>query len=96
VDDVGQKLETSFANSLTELFKRRVGQAVALAGWLQSAPIAIAFVALAPANYSASTGKRRVNPCIESASKRARTHLSCSPSIVPVVPMSELRLASSQ
>ncbi|KAJ9526117.1 hypothetical protein QJQ45_009611 [Haematococcus lacustris] len=32
VDDVGQKLETSFANSLTELFKRRVGQAVALAG----------------------------------------------------------------
>ncbi|GFH27414.1 hypothetical protein HaLaN_25732, partial [Haematococcus lacustris] len=23
VDDVGQKLETSFANSLTELFKRR-------------------------------------------------------------------------
>ncbi|KAJ9509181.1 hypothetical protein QJQ45_001669 [Haematococcus lacustris] len=32
VDDVGQKLETSFANSLNELFKRRVGQAVALAG----------------------------------------------------------------
>ncbi|KAL6752595.1 hypothetical protein V8C86DRAFT_2752011 [Haematococcus lacustris] len=32
VDDVGQKLETSFANSLIELFKRRVGQAVALAG----------------------------------------------------------------
>ncbi|KAL6752428.1 hypothetical protein V8C86DRAFT_3141159 [Haematococcus lacustris] len=32
VDDVGQKLETSFATSLTELFKRRVGQAVALAG----------------------------------------------------------------
>ncbi|KAJ9508930.1 hypothetical protein QJQ45_028249 [Haematococcus lacustris] len=32
VDDVGQKLEISFANSLTELFKRRVGQAVALAG----------------------------------------------------------------
>ncbi|GFH31156.1 hypothetical protein HaLaN_30139 [Haematococcus lacustris] len=32
VADVGQKLETSFANSLTELFKRRVGQAVALAG----------------------------------------------------------------
>ncbi|KAJ9528024.1 hypothetical protein QJQ45_005708 [Haematococcus lacustris] len=32
VDDVGQKLETSLANSLTELFKRRVGQAVALAG----------------------------------------------------------------
>ncbi|KAL6759167.1 hypothetical protein V8C86DRAFT_2434307 [Haematococcus lacustris] len=32
VDDVGQTLETSFANSLTELFKRRVGQAVALAG----------------------------------------------------------------
>ncbi|KAJ9510977.1 hypothetical protein QJQ45_027797 [Haematococcus lacustris] len=32
VDDVGQKLETSFANSLTELFKRRGGQAVALAG----------------------------------------------------------------
>ncbi|KAJ9526711.1 hypothetical protein QJQ45_017823, partial [Haematococcus lacustris] len=32
VDDVGQKLETSFANSLTELFKRGVGQAVALAG----------------------------------------------------------------
>ncbi|KAJ9512067.1 hypothetical protein QJQ45_004628 [Haematococcus lacustris] len=29
VDDVGQKLETSFANSLIELFKRRVGQAVA-------------------------------------------------------------------
>ncbi|KAJ9508553.1 hypothetical protein QJQ45_012090 [Haematococcus lacustris] len=32
VDDVGQKLEISFANSLSELFKRRVGQAVALAG----------------------------------------------------------------
>ncbi|KAJ9533161.1 hypothetical protein QJQ45_018252, partial [Haematococcus lacustris] len=32
VDDVGQKLETSFANSLIELFKRRVGQAAALAG----------------------------------------------------------------
>ncbi|GFH08124.1 uncharacterized protein HaLaN_03039 [Haematococcus lacustris] len=32
VDDVGQKLETSSANSLTELFKRMVGQAVALAG----------------------------------------------------------------
>ncbi|KAJ9508678.1 hypothetical protein QJQ45_027968 [Haematococcus lacustris] len=32
VNDVGQKLETSFANSLTELFKRMVGQAVALAG----------------------------------------------------------------
>ncbi|KAJ9511436.1 hypothetical protein QJQ45_029906 [Haematococcus lacustris] len=34
VDDVGQKLETSFANSLglTELFPRRVEQAVALAG----------------------------------------------------------------
>ncbi|MGQ3249798.1 MAG: hypothetical protein ACT6SB_16860, partial [Aeromicrobium sp.] len=32
VDDVGQKLETSFATSLMELFKRRVGQAVALAG----------------------------------------------------------------
>ncbi|KAJ9531896.1 hypothetical protein QJQ45_021993 [Haematococcus lacustris] len=32
VDDVGRKLETSFANSLIELFKRRVGQAVALAG----------------------------------------------------------------
>ncbi|KAJ9508648.1 hypothetical protein QJQ45_027933, partial [Haematococcus lacustris] len=32
VDDVGQKLETSFANSLTELFTRRVEQAVALAG----------------------------------------------------------------
>ncbi|KAL6747298.1 hypothetical protein V8C86DRAFT_3148407 [Haematococcus lacustris] len=32
VDDVGQKLETSFATSLNELFKRRVGQAVALAG----------------------------------------------------------------
>ncbi|KAL6748303.1 hypothetical protein V8C86DRAFT_3115016 [Haematococcus lacustris] len=32
VDDVVQKLETSFANSLTELFKRRVGQAVAQAG----------------------------------------------------------------
>ncbi|KAJ9517233.1 hypothetical protein QJQ45_009151 [Haematococcus lacustris] len=32
VDDVGQRLETSFATSLTELFKRRVGQAVALAG----------------------------------------------------------------
>ncbi|KAJ9527712.1 hypothetical protein QJQ45_000306 [Haematococcus lacustris] len=32
VDDVGQKLETSFVTSLNELFKRRVGQAVALAG----------------------------------------------------------------
>ncbi|KAJ9526699.1 hypothetical protein QJQ45_017548 [Haematococcus lacustris] len=32
VDDVGKKLETNFANSLTELFKRRVEQAVALAG----------------------------------------------------------------
>ncbi|KAJ9533757.1 hypothetical protein QJQ45_026785 [Haematococcus lacustris] len=32
VDDVGQKLETSFVNNLIELFKRRVGQAVALAG----------------------------------------------------------------
>ncbi|KAJ9509588.1 hypothetical protein QJQ45_011199 [Haematococcus lacustris] len=32
VDEVGQKLETSFANSLTELFIRRVEQAVALAG----------------------------------------------------------------
>ncbi|KAJ9516041.1 hypothetical protein QJQ45_024441 [Haematococcus lacustris] len=32
VDDVGTKLETNFANSLTELFPRRVEQAVALAG----------------------------------------------------------------
>ncbi|KAJ9508385.1 hypothetical protein QJQ45_011914 [Haematococcus lacustris] len=32
VDDVGKKLETSFANSLTELFPRRLEQAVALAG----------------------------------------------------------------
>ncbi|KAJ9506533.1 hypothetical protein QJQ45_019591 [Haematococcus lacustris] len=32
VDDVGTKLETNFANSLTELFLRRVEQAVALAG----------------------------------------------------------------
>ncbi|KAJ9519690.1 hypothetical protein QJQ45_013319 [Haematococcus lacustris] len=32
VDAVGNKLETSFANSLTELFTRRVEQAVALAG----------------------------------------------------------------
>ncbi|KAJ9523908.1 hypothetical protein QJQ45_022338 [Haematococcus lacustris] len=32
VDAVGTKLETSFANSLTELFTRRVEQAVALAG----------------------------------------------------------------
>ncbi|KAL6758036.1 hypothetical protein V8C86DRAFT_2610152, partial [Haematococcus lacustris] len=32
VDDVGTKLETNFANSLTELFLRRVEQGVALAG----------------------------------------------------------------
>ncbi|KAJ9519138.1 hypothetical protein QJQ45_007690 [Haematococcus lacustris] len=32
VDDVGRKLETNFANSLTELFLRRLEQAVALAG----------------------------------------------------------------
>ncbi|KAJ9533004.1 hypothetical protein QJQ45_018101, partial [Haematococcus lacustris] len=32
VDDVGTKLETNFANSLTELFPRRVEQAVAVAG----------------------------------------------------------------
>ncbi|KAJ9514715.1 hypothetical protein QJQ45_028409, partial [Haematococcus lacustris] len=32
VDDVGRKLETSFANSLTVLFPRRLEQAVALAG----------------------------------------------------------------
>ncbi|KAJ9523464.1 hypothetical protein QJQ45_007155 [Haematococcus lacustris] len=32
VDAVGKKLETSFANSLTELFTRRVEQPVALAG----------------------------------------------------------------
>ncbi|KAJ9509541.1 hypothetical protein QJQ45_002007 [Haematococcus lacustris] len=32
VDDVGKKLETSFANSLTELFLLRLEQAVALAG----------------------------------------------------------------
>ncbi|KAJ9522550.1 hypothetical protein QJQ45_008376 [Haematococcus lacustris] len=32
VDDVGTKLETSFANSLTELFPGRLEQAVALAG----------------------------------------------------------------
>ncbi|KAJ9519155.1 hypothetical protein QJQ45_007719 [Haematococcus lacustris] len=32
VDDVGRKLETNFANSLTELFSRRLEQAVALAG----------------------------------------------------------------
>ncbi|KAJ9520952.1 hypothetical protein QJQ45_014135 [Haematococcus lacustris] len=32
VDDVGKKLETSFANSLTVLFLRRVEQGVALAG----------------------------------------------------------------
>ncbi|KAL6751725.1 hypothetical protein V8C86DRAFT_2773014, partial [Haematococcus lacustris] len=32
VDDVGTKLETNFANSLTELFLRRLEQAVALAG----------------------------------------------------------------
>ncbi|KAJ9518509.1 hypothetical protein QJQ45_018570 [Haematococcus lacustris] len=32
VDDVGIKLETNFANSLTELFLRRVEQGVALAG----------------------------------------------------------------
>ncbi|KAL6750399.1 hypothetical protein V8C86DRAFT_3143786 [Haematococcus lacustris] len=32
VDDVGTKLETNFANSLTVLFLRRVEQAVALAG----------------------------------------------------------------
>ncbi|KAL6757160.1 hypothetical protein V8C86DRAFT_2630380, partial [Haematococcus lacustris] len=32
VNDVGTKLETNFANSLTELFTRRVEQAVALAG----------------------------------------------------------------
>ncbi|GFH20324.1 hypothetical protein HaLaN_17427, partial [Haematococcus lacustris] len=32
VDDVGKKLETSFANDLTELFPRRLEQAVALAG----------------------------------------------------------------
>ncbi|GFH29338.1 hypothetical protein HaLaN_27980, partial [Haematococcus lacustris] len=32
VDDVGTKLETNFANSLIELFLRRVEQGVALAG----------------------------------------------------------------
>ncbi|GFH18154.1 hypothetical protein HaLaN_14906 [Haematococcus lacustris] len=38
--------------------------------------MSVAFVALAPANYSASIGKRRVNPCIRvhaGASERGHT-----------------------
>ncbi|GFH30979.1 hypothetical protein HaLaN_29920 [Haematococcus lacustris] len=49
---------------MVQLCTMRFGAMLQHQNSLQSAPISVAFVALAPANYSASTGKRRVNPCI--------------------------------